>query len=889
MKCNRPSLLGNLSLPSTFEKTVSAVCTEHRIFDVLFDFLQIMCQKSSHTFSLSALTLACLLALPQFSVAADNGTAAGTDESVHKLQTLRVTSALEENGKVVLDREDIESAPTSTNTISDLLRGESFVQFDANSRDGCRGGEITPPQLSIRGSRNYENNFMINGLSNNNPISPSGWDTTGANGGYGVFPKGDAQAVMITPDLLESVTVLSENVSAEYGDFMGGVVDARIRDAKTDRWHVKAWVRHTRDAWTRQHFVPGSIEETEDQPTGIQGIQKQFKRTESGLVFEGPLMDGKLGAMLSYQNTHSSVPVWTDYVSTKERHNTSRDNDNFMIRLNTDPNNDFYASATLAYAPYEADLYAQTNRNGAYSQEGGGWNFMLNTRAKLSIGTLTTDFGYINSDVSLNASNNKQYQWLTHANGQPSSHANWGAGTYGKLNEGLMGDFEQTLESYNLKSTMAFHAFDLGMTKNEIRTGVDLQWKKAKSAAEGYEMWFVPMASPIVKGDMANGVIEGEQYAMMKSVGPSFNRSVDTFAAAAFLEDTISVERFTFRPGVRASYDDVTDDVNFAPRFVMNVDLLNDKRFDVNAGYNRYYGSQILSHALAAKAWAINYTRSLKSDGSGELTDWTTASPDVVFNEYKDLGNLKTPYSDEFVLGASANVFDSVFKIQAVKREYRDQLRTMKSTRPGYTHEMTNTGSTDYEGITFSFEKAFDLGKWGVHSSELGITWSKLEGNSTNWLASWEEGDPVSGRGINRDFIILDGQKTAVADMPAGNFNADWVINYTHRAAFMEDRLRSTLWLRWESEADRIYNTGDTETIGSEQFRIFKTGENEDLFNADFNLAYDLVKTMNSTLTVNMDVMNLFDNKNLVLTDAANGVGRYSMGRQFFLGLTYEY
>ncbi|MDR0665802.1 MAG: TonB-dependent receptor plug domain-containing protein, partial [Campylobacteraceae bacterium] len=77
-------------------------------------------------------------------------------------------------GKTVLDKDYIQNAPSATNSITDLLRGKSYIQYDQTSRSSATGGEISPPKVSINGAKHYENSFLINGVSNNNNINPSG-------------------------------------------------------------------------------------------------------------------------------------------------------------------------------------------------------------------------------------------------------------------------------------------------------------------------------------------------------------------------------------------------------------------------------------------------------------------------------------------------------------------------------------------------------------------------------------------------------------------------------------------------------------------------------------------------------------------------------------------
>ena len=804
-----------------------------------------------------------------------NSHAQGDSEPVYKLQAVEARDEGDTLGKTELTETEIAMAPVANNNVTELLRGESFIQFDANSRSGALGGEITPSQISIRGSRPYENNFMINGVSNNSTLAPSGWDSTQA---YGTVPTGDAQAINISTDLLESVTVLSENVSAEYGDFTGGVVNAKIRDARTDGWHGRIWTRHTRDSWAQQHWLEGDAEN--DTPSSQDGLQKEFKRTTLGTMVEGGLDDGRLGVMLSAERTESKIPVWSSYGTLKEKKNSSRQQDNLMLKLNTDPSNDFYASVTLNYTPYKADVVAGTIKDGEFSLEGGGIGVIFNSRLRTNWGEWKNDLGWTETEVSRYADTNASYTWLSRPNNQQSDYVTWSNSK--NAFEGLMGDYEQTQQAFTLKSLFSAYPTEFRASTHTIKVGAEYQYVRAAMEDEGYSTYYLPKASSTVQGTLANGVVAGEQYASSKSVQEAYSKTTDYQSMAIFAEDEIQIERFTVRPGVRVSYDDLVEDINIAPRLVANADILNNQRFILGAGYNRYYGSQVLAQSLRARTNLQRFSRGL--DANGQVGEWKYLSGggEVDFNE--NVKDLKTPYSDELVLSASANVLGGTqFTLMGVKRDYRDQLRTKPVDAKSSYYLLTNDGQSDYKGLTLTIDRGFDLGSWGRHHTMFGVTRSDLKGNSTNWSSSWSE---VTDNGIiDPDFAIVDGQKVAMDSMKANNFNSKWVITYTHNAYFCDDRLRSTLWLRWESPADRLIKDG-LQIDNGIRYQKYKTHKNKALFNADFSLQYDFYRHGDIIVTGSLDVLNIFNRKNLVNTSTtASDSGTYSMGRQFFAGL----
>ena len=140
---------------------------------------------------------------------------------------------------------------------------------------------------------------MINGMSNNNTINPGGFDEKISHTKTEIY--GDSQAMFIDTELLESVTAYTENISAAYGDFLGGVVDAKIRDAQKDRWHFALRSRHTRDQWAKKHYHEQA--QPQDYPTFQDGQHLKFQKWSLGATAEGPIFDN-LGMLIT--NSHLS-------------------------------------------------------------------------------------------------------------------------------------------------------------------------------------------------------------------------------------------------------------------------------------------------------------------------------------------------------------------------------------------------------------------------------------------------------------------------------------------------------------------------------------------------------------------------------------------------------
>ncbi|MDR1975366.1 MAG: TonB-dependent receptor plug domain-containing protein, partial [Campylobacteraceae bacterium] len=308
----------------------------------------------------------------------ENGTQDNLTSGISQLEPIRVVGEMPTSGggdPAVISSDYIKNAPTGTSAVTDLLRGKSYIQFDQTSRGSATGGEIAPPKVSIHGSKHYENSFLINGVGNNNNINPGGLAYSSSM--QTAQPKGEAQTLFLDTSLIDSVAVYTENIGADYGGFLGGVIDAKIKDASTDRWHIGSTYRYTNDGWAKFNWT--QTEESLLGNTTTAALQPEFTKYEYTLSADGPITDS-LGLMLSYGKKESKIPLWSKYTNksdgSRERRVQHRNNENFLVKLNTNDLDDLKISLTGIYAPYEHTLFIPDYRNSDYSIDSGGYTLI---------------------------------------------------------------------------------------------------------------------------------------------------------------------------------------------------------------------------------------------------------------------------------------------------------------------------------------------------------------------------------------------------------------------------------------------------------------------------------------------------------------------------------
>jgi hypothetical protein len=802
-----------------------------------------------------------------------------TDNSSNQITELSAieVKALAEpaGGGDLIDNKKITSVPTPTNSVTDVLRTNSNIQFSADSRSSVQGGEIAPPRISIRGAQHYENNFMINGISNNNNLNPSGFDVSDWDSA-----SGEAQSLFIDTSLVESVTAYTEAISAEYGSFTGGVIDAKLKDASSDRWHFMAKYRYTKDDWAEYHLT--------DEQRGIdkstsKDFQPEFNKYEYAITADGPIGD-HLGLMLSYGEQHSKIPLWSGYdinssatTTYKERRTQYRDNKNYLIKLNTHDIDSLEASLTMIYAPYTGAKFFYESKNSDFDQKGGGLNIAYDMKNELSFGTLKNTLAFKQDKFSMDGDTNYYYAWRN-----TLGQVNWGKDGWGSR-EGYTGDQKFLENALIYKGVIDFDEIEAGLLTHLIKTGVEAEFGRAQfKRDEAYYFchWLTGLdpLDPSVTGSKENGIIAGEQWTDTLYLYEAIDNKKSYTTAALFLEDSIKFDRYTIRPGVRLSTDTVTDNTDIAPRFFANADIFDDTTFNVYGGYNRYYGGLLLYNAIYQYHASV-YSRNAPSAPWVEnvILGWGGDS------DYS-LDGIKTPYSDEFSIGASLDSRYANFKFGFVNRKYKDQLKQVREDLGNnvFKYKNTNEGESSYWGVTLEASKEYKFGD-SRHFSGFSVTNSKTTTNMNGLsFSSADEFSPTH--------ITYDGKLTGYEDVPSPNYNSPWVVTYTHIME-LNDYLRLGLNARYERGVDGykyVDDLGQNDPSGRKT-RNYESKHYGDIFTVDLAADYDW-KFKGNKLTFGVEILNLFNRKNdTSYATSSSNIDSYAMGRQFYANVKYEY
>lgn len=264
-------------------------------------------------FAYSPLNIAILTALASQAYANEIDSTQVIQSNNLKMTPIEVeVKAKQEVGKTVYTKEDLEKTPNSSKNITDFLKVNPNVQFSQSQNASGSQAELKPAEISINGAQTFQNNFIINGVSNNLLINPTDSDSNTMHS----FGTG-SQAMAVNTDLLCSLEVLDSNVSAAYGQFTGGVISAKTCAPNTEigKIHGSITYDYTESDWARYNIISQKEQDLFEEPS--EANQKEY--TKQGLSTN---IYGKLSEQWgfnSYASKRTSViPVLSGFDSPKK-------------------------------------------------------------------------------------------------------------------------------------------------------------------------------------------------------------------------------------------------------------------------------------------------------------------------------------------------------------------------------------------------------------------------------------------------------------------------------------------------------------------------------------------------------------------------------------------
>ena len=801
-----------------------------------------------------------------------------TDQASVTLNTISLKAEKEnEVGKTIYTKEDIERTPNSSKNITDFLKVNPNVQFDREQRSASSQADLRPAEISINGAPSYRNKFVINGVNTTNNVDPKG---SGASTYNGNLDNG-SQGIALNTDLICSLEVLDSNISAEYGQFTGGVIkaDTCIPNTEIGKIHGAISYDYTESDWARYNYANLKNQEEFEDPTQLN--QKEFKKHGISTNIYGKLSE-KSGFNAYYSKRESIIPVLSGFPD-KHKVDAEKNNINLGGTYFYTPNEDTSYKFGFDYGNIDSLGYTNGRRNSDSLTKTETITLFSEAKTRLDFSTLTQNLSYQRLE---NARENKEdtaYFWgsgNTNNSGPASSDLSLSQNTF----------------SYSLKN--AFDSIQWKNTKHNVVTGLGYEYTEAAWERPTSHTWY-NRPKPLSTGQTcsSNDPLcdpSTNQHLTYGNLFKAGKTNVKQENIYLFLEDNIEINNISLRLGARADYDSLTHNLNIAPRSNFIYKPFGNEKLSLLYGWNRYYSNYTLATELRENIRSLEYSLAY---ANGKWTE-TPLSADSGTNTRTS--NLKTPYSDENVFGITHQWNDWEFALKWVNRQNKNEITrnnigSPKKTAAGreywgtdyYIYGNNGRSKSDIYTLTFRNTAPFKFLDTNHHIS-FGFDYSKSFTNFTDYTASYDANNP------NKDedgLVYYDGKVIRWSDRPAQNFNQPWTARFSWDMELQSIPLKINNFFSYKSAYKDMISTNKTIDYNGEELAVYEAETIKPRFSWDIRTTYDIPVGKNYKAIVGLTVNNVTNRNNLYTSSAigANNTIKSEIGRQFIADITFKF
>lgn len=746
-------------------------------------------------------------------------------------------------------REEMDATPQSNRDITSLISNHPAVRQNLTLSGSGNDGSLAPVSFSVHGESPYQNQFLVDGLSATNVISPQ---NDNVNLQVGNVP-GFSQAYNIDTELLDTVEVYDSRVPVEFGHFTGGVVDARIKTPTgSNRIAVKRSFNSSNltqqkmpekamDAWQagepgysaewKKHFssIHADLRVTEDTAALL-----SFSRRESEIQRTGKVLDRDAG-IPNGKTTRLTTTGQRDQV------------DNLFAKLHTHWGQGLETHLTAKYADRQEHLVDNFFADTAWTNRQKAYGLGLDAIQALDQGKLTLKLGFDQLDA-LRESEGNAFVTQQFADKTLSQYTYGGYGT-----ESLA---QQQIAA---KLRMDWDGFSTGNVRHKAYAGVELQSTTAQfdRPQDSYSWRAVQQADGSQKYYSKTHYMAGVAQANYRTMG-------------LYASDSMQLGDWTWTVGARIDRDDFFKNTNLSPRSRLDWDVLGNGQTQVSVGWSRYYGLDLLGYALAQEKSKLQ--RSLV-DSKGNVVNTPAAA------QMHGFDGIQTPRSDEWAFSVNQQLSEQFEAgLAYVRRASRDSV-TQDVMDGNYFY--TNGGYGHAETVTLSLRTLKPV-------YALAALWSGRVDFS--WQDAWRNHDTVQGweAGVESadDVIVYNEQKILRKDKPASEFNQPRRISLAWAGQWQQQGVTWGNRLNWNSRKTGISYLGLSKP---EQLEKYGTQELASYWTWDTSITWK-PQAMKG-VSLNLDVLNLLNRQApiAVTTVAAANNVRYQTGREIWLNVGYEF
>lgn len=768
-----------------------------------------------------------------------------------------------DSGTSRFDQASIEARAPGSGDVNEVLRALPTVQFSSQNGRATRAElqDLRPANISISGGSFTENLFVVDGIGVNSRL-----DVSSSNPNHYIEGNAaaSAQSLWIDSSLVGSITVRDSNISAEYGQFTGGVVQIDTR-APARTLGISAHYGETGPDFAQFRMSKRNRDLLGDNVIG----EPDYLKRRYGANLDLPVADS-LRFLFGYSFSESRVTYerGTNYARYGNYRQQSV-SENFLAKAELDLSDDLLLTGQLTYSPYESEFSHPNGIDNWVYLDGGGLTGSLKlegsgageARWKVEVSHARSDNdrrvdrpGTINiqstapgvdwcsgTSCSLGAPNPiNQRQWDTTIKAQWEQPA-------------LGGDIRFGLEYARVKAV-------------KEREETSAAYRHISSSGSGSTLGIEISPNTVcVPPVTVEGICVDGAYALAQMLPEmAFVSRVKLDSYTLWGEWQGDIAGFEVRTGLRYDHESFLGNHNVAPRLSVSRDL--PLGINLTLGANRYYGRSFLGYALRE-----NYPDSYIYRRAPQVVDgknlwsenWTLYSHSIL-PRYSNAG-LKTPYVDEltFALRGPAPLIGGEYRIRGILRDARnrfarsEEIQTREPTETGgivtvRSYEITNDAKSSYRGLSLEYVREF-----GNHSVSISTNLSKTKSTAVDYFAMADETE------FDGDQVYYQGEIVSLLQVIANNqrddYAAPFIVNFDWSAHWFGKRLRTNVNARYRSGFERVDDTGVNIRIDGINYDVYDIVKFDDAVSFDLSAALDVLKTPAGVLTLDLRVNNLFN------------------------------
>jgi hypothetical protein len=832
--------------------------------------------------------------------------------------------AIADTGTTVFDANNVRMRTDGSGDANTFLRNLPNVQYqnDTSIDAGVNAQSLIdtkPLEPSINGARPYENNFIVNGVSTktitgtvertSDPLS----DTTltpNIDSIYGLH----SQQLFIPAEFLDKATVIDSNASAEYGEFMGGVILYDLTAPPTDRYRASVdFSRHT-DRMT--NFILA----TEDGLNPNDRKQPKFEKNNLAASLGAPITNDLAFIVQASQKTAEAQ---------KQKHYTLYSGD-----ITEDSENNFFRGAvslksgigkfTLDSSLTDYHQYWEGNqyRDLAITTDTQSSSTQLKHETELPAlqlsgiglgGVKLESRAYYNSSEATNLSDGDTvWNWVGARRSRNAATGVWtesfrtsvlsdwcrpvpietlpNSGSAANLTcrEGGYADMLQGQEDVGLNAKMTgdilFGSFKVG---GELKS---VEGHRAR--LEDYTMYGVSTIVPTGRTIICTSdddACNSEQYASSRNIAPAFDVKATVNALHFYSEIDQTIGWFNIRAGARVDYEDYFENLNIAPRLAGTVTPISGLSF--TGGFNRYYEGESLFYALRdQQPRAVPaYSRSLQSNGY--LSPWSTSQNGATYT-YLDDG-AETPFADEYTgtVRIREPLLGGQIRLKYLERHSEKQYSSDPCVGISNCKQLNNDGEKFYRSATAEYEKHWHTTNTPYLNEAavtIGLTWSEQTANAAR-NTYYDDIEDLDGNGIPDNPILYNGHSYTRAgfDFVTGNLDIPIRVGATLSTVWFNNVLELNFSAGYNFGYEGVYDTDDIELFEDENGVV----RNHDVW-SDKKFKTTLKLDVSGQINVSENAAINFDIYNIT-NSTGNSVATYNnpwvIGRSYWVGSTVRF